>query len=190
MHILSTSIWFCGIIIIQQNNGTIVINTQLTFENLCTYSYIKFLTPKAKNNASKSDFTSQGKPKAQLTDSVKTLEEIEKIKKYFLDRKEYRNYCLFVVGITTGYRIGDLLQLKFSDFFNQDYSYKDEINIFEQKTKKRRKMPITENIKNALDLYTRHDRDFILIDLFLKVKRGKIVHLIVLLQEKSLMIWQ
>ena len=134
MHILSTSVWFCVIIIIQQNNGVIIINTQLTFENLFTYSYkntnenvIKFPTQKAKNNALKSNFTSQGKPKAQPADSVKTLEEIEKIKKYFLDRKEYRNYCLFIVGITTGYRIGDLLQLKFSDFFNQDYSYKDEI---------------------------------------------------------------
>lgn len=197
MHILSTSIWFCGIIIIQQNNGVIIINTQLTFENLYTYSckntnenVIEFSTQKAKNNALKSNFTSQGKSKAQSADSVKTLEEIEKIKKYFLDRKEYRNYCLFIVGITTGYRIGDLLQLKFSDFFNQDYSYKDEINIFEQKTKKRRKMPITENIKNALDLYTRPIEDFILIDMFLKVKRGKIVRLIVLPQEKSLMIWQ
>ena len=120
MHILSTSIWFYSIIIIQQNNGVIIINTQLTFKNLCTYSYkntnqnaIKFPTPKAKNNELKSNFTSQGKPKAQPADSVKTLEEIEKIKKYFLDRKEYRNYCLFIVGITTGYRIGDLLQLKF-----------------------------------------------------------------------------
>ena len=116
MHILSTSIWFCGIIIIQQNNGVIIINTQLTFENLFTYSYkntnrniIEFPIPKAKNNELKSNFTSQGKSKAQPADSVKTLEEIEKIKKYFLDRKEYRNYCLFIIGITTGYRIGDLL---------------------------------------------------------------------------------
>lgn len=57
------------------------------------------------------------KPKPKPADSVKTLEEIEKIKKYFLGRKEYRNYCLFIIGITTGYHISDLLSLKFSDFF-------------------------------------------------------------------------
>ena len=180
MHILSTYIWFCGIIIIQQNDGVIIINTQLTFENLYTYSckntnqnVIKFHTLKTKNNALKCNFTSQGKPKAQPADSVKTLEEIEKIKQYFLDRKEYRNHCLFIVGITTGYRIGDLLQLKFCDFFNQDYSYKDELDIFEQKTKKRRKMPITENIKNALELYIRHDKGFYLDRFVFKSQKGQ-----------------
>ena len=178
IHILTTSIWFCDIIIIQQNDGVIIINVQLTFENLGDYSckinntntaicstkivknsstnIINFPIKPVKNNNLDTNFTSQGKPKAQPADSVKTLEEIEKIKKYFLDRKEYRNYCLFILGITTGYRIGDLLSLRFSHIFNKDYSFQKEIDIFEQKTRKRRKMPIGENIKEAITLYIRN----------------------------------
>lgn len=104
-------------------------------------------------DSSTSLYTSHGKPKATPADSVKTLEEIELIKKYFLDRKEYRNYCLFIVGITTGYRCSDLLSLKFSNFFNEDYSWKLEIDIIEQKTKKRRRIIITDSIKKAINLY-------------------------------------
>ena len=107
----------------------IVINTQLSFENLADYSckntngiIFDFPIKSHKNNTQNLEFTSHGKRKAQAADSVKTLEEIEKIKAYFINRKEYRNYCLFIIGITTGYRCGDLLNLKFSNFFNEDYS--------------------------------------------------------------------
>lgn len=158
----------------------IVIYAQLTFENIGNYScknskenIIDFPVKKAKNNTLKSNFTSQGKPKAQAADSVKTLEEIERIKKYFLDRKKYRDYCLFIVGITTGYRCGDLLSLKFSDFFNQDYSWKREIDIIEQKTKKRRKMPISENIKTAIMLYIRKIGYPYLDEYVFKSQKGK-----------------
>ncbi len=158
----------------------IVIYAQLTFESIGNYScknskenIIDFPVKKAKNNTLKSNFTSQGKPKAQAADSVKTLEEIEKIKKYFLDRKEYRNYCLFIVGITTGYRCGDLLNLKFYDFFNEDYSWKREIDIVEQKTKKRRKMPISENIKTAITLYIRKIGYHNLNEYVFKSQKGK-----------------
>ena len=113
------------------------------------------------------------KPKPKPTDSVKTLEEIEKIKKYFLDRKEYRNYCLFIIGITTGYRISDLLSLKFSDLFDNYYSYKREIDIIEQKTKKRRKMLISENMKTAINLYIKSKGDFLLNEYLFQSRKGK-----------------
>lgn len=195
MHILSTFTWFCDIIIIQQNDGVIIINAQLTFEDLGIYSckinnestaicpikttkngstnIINFPIKPVKNNNLYPNFTSQGKPKAQPADSVKTLEEIEKIKKYFLDRKEYRNYCLFILGITTGYRIGDLLSLKFSHIFNKDYSFQRVIDVFERKTGKRRKMPISENIKEAITLYIRNIGFPSLNDYIFKSQKGE-----------------
>ena len=102
-------------------------NAQISFEyfentkymnikdnNIIEFSKIKEQNAKNKKVPEKttSKFTSLGKLKATAADSVKTLEEIEKIKKYFLDKKEYRNYCLFIVGITTGYRISDILKFK------------------------------------------------------------------------------
>lgn len=118
------------------------------------------------------NFTSQGKPKARAADSVKTKGGLRKIKKYFLDRKQYRNYCLFVVGIATGYRCSDLLRLKFSDFFNDDYSFKKELDIIEQKTRKRRKMPITGNMRNAVKLYAEKSGTLNLDDYVFKSREG------------------
>ena len=113
------------------------------------------------------------KPKPKPADSVKTLEEIEQIKKYFLDRKEYRNYCLFIIGITTGYRISDLLSLKFSDFFEDYKTWKREIDIVEQKTKKRRTIPISDGIKVAINLYTKNRGSFLLHEYLFQSRKGK-----------------
>lgn len=118
-------------------------------------------------------YISSVKPKPQAADSVKTLGEIEKIKKYFLDKKEYRNYCLFIIGITTGYRISDLLNLKFSDIFEDYETWKREINIIEQKTKKRRTMPISENMKTAINLYVKNKGGFLLSEYVFKSQKGK-----------------
>lgn len=163
-------------------------NAQISFEyfentkymnikdnNIIEFSKIKEQNAKNKKVPEKttSKFTSLGKLKATAADSVKTLEEIEKIKKYFLDKKEYRNYCLFIVGITTGYRISDILKLKIKDFFDENYSWKKEIDIIEQKTKKRRKMPITDNIKKAINLYLDHIITFNHETYIFKSQKGK-----------------
>ena len=113
------------------------------------------------------------KPKPKPADSVKTLEEIEQIKKYFLDRKEYRNCCLFIIGITTGYRISDLLSLKFSDFFEDYKTWKREIDIVEQKTKKRRTIPISDGIKTAINLYLKNKGGFLLNEYLFQSRKGK-----------------
>ena len=113
------------------------------------------------------------KPKPKPADSVKTLEEIEQIKKYFLDRKEYRNHCLFIIGITTGYRISDLLSLKFSDFFEDYKTWKREIDIVEQKTKKRRTIPISDGIKTAINLYLKNKGGFLLNEYLFQSRKGK-----------------
>lgn len=87
--------------------------------------------------------------------------------------KEYRNYCLFIIGITTGYRISDLLSLKFSDFFEDYKTWKREIDIVEQKTKKRRTIPISDGIKVAINLYTKNRGSFLLHEYFFQSRKGK-----------------
>lgn len=140
--------------------------TQICFYDLNFESSSKMLDNiikfPVKNSFGIMEIKKLDKPKPKPADSVKTLEEIEKIKKYFLDRREYRNYCLFIIGITTGYRISDLLSLKFSDFFEDYETWKREINIVEQKTKKRRTMPISEGIKTAINLYIKSKGKFLL----------------------------
>lgn len=93
------------------------------------------------------------KPKAQAADSIKTVEEVSLILDYFLSRKQYRNYALFVTGICSAYRISDLLSLKYSDFYNMDGSFKYELDLSEKKTGNRRKMEITKPMQQAISLY-------------------------------------
>lgn len=72
-----------------------------------------------------------------VTSPIRTKEEIEKMKDYYLSKERYRDYTLFVIGINTALRIGDLLNLKWQDVYDtQTRRYKAHIDIYEQKTKK------------------------------------------------------
>jgi integrase len=68
--------------------------------------------------------------------------------KAVLKRKNYRDYLLFVVGINTGLRISDLLQLKVGHTKNS------HIIITEGKTGKIKRFPINSNLRELLDEYT------------------------------------
>ena len=41
---------------------------------------------------------------------IKDLKNIEQMKQYFRDKKEWRNYALFIMGLNTALRISDLLK--------------------------------------------------------------------------------
>jgi integrase len=66
-----------------------------------------------------------------------------------------REYLLISTGCYFGLRIGDLLNLKWEDILN-----KDEFNIIEGKTGKKRKITINRTVKEAIqyaaDTLTRH----------------------------------
>lgn len=77
---------------------------------------------------------------------IRDPEYIRVIKKYLFDRN-YRNYMLFVVGINSGLRISDILQLKVLD------TQKSYFNVVEKKTKKTRRIEMTPQLKRELKQY-------------------------------------
>ena len=81
---------------------------------------------------------------------VEPIRDKNKIKeiKSILKKKSYRNYMIFVLGINTGLRIGDLLSLKVENVKN-----KSHIIIKEQKTSKNKQFLINENLRKELDKY-------------------------------------
>ena len=81
---------------------------------------------------------------------VEPIRDKNKIKeiKNILKKKSYRNYMLFVLGINTGLRIGDLLSLKVEDVKN-----KSHIIIKEQKTSKNKQFLINANLRRELNKY-------------------------------------
>lgn len=95
-------------------------------------------------------------------DPIKSVEDINRISEYFIQRGEYRNNMLFIVGINFGLRISDLLQLRFGNLIDENYCFKTTFPILEKKTKNTRKVAknryisINEAVMEAVTLYLEH----------------------------------
>jgi integrase len=81
---------------------------------------------------------------------IRDKKKIDAIKKYLLGADKIRDYALFVVGINTGLRIADLLNLTWQDVLNEKKRFKDIIYIREKKTGKEKKFLLNENAQEAL----------------------------------------
>jgi integrase len=96
--------------------------------------------------------TSRGINKAEEVEPIKNTKDINKVKQYLLGKRNKRNYMLFVVGINIGLRAGDLLSLKITDVF-QNNKIADNVQIYEEKTKKKRLFELNKSAKEAIRLY-------------------------------------
>lgn len=85
---------------------------------------------------------------------IRNTQDIEAIKQYYLGKKQYRNYALFVLGINTALRISDLLTLEWKDVFDfKRNEWVKYVEIQEQKTDKRNTIFLNHNAVNVLELY-------------------------------------
>ncbi|MCR6514494.1 MAG: site-specific integrase [Clostridium chrysemydis] len=85
---------------------------------------------------------------------IRDRDQIEEMKSELL-KTGFRNYLLFTMGINTGLRVSDILNLKVSDVRN-----KSHITIREKKTSKHKRFYINSNLKNDLDKYIYKMNDF------------------------------
>jgi integrase len=85
--------------------------------------------------------------------TVEPIRDKNKIKlmKVVLKNKSIRNYLLFTLGINTGLRISDLLQLKIKNVSNG--KIKDNIYIRERKTSKEKIFGLNKTAKEAIKEY-------------------------------------
>lgn len=90
-------------------------------------------------------------------DFVQPIREREKIQemKDTLLEGGFRNYMLFNIGINTGLRVSDILNLKVSDVRD-----KTHIQIKEKKTGKSKRFLINSNLKIDIDRYIYNKSDF------------------------------
>lgn len=110
----------------------------------------------------------------EYVEPIRDKKKINDIKK-ILRATTLRNYCLFTLGINSGLRISDLLNLKIEDVMDMKRKIKDRITLREQKTGKVKNFPIADTAKKAIMEYL-ITRDFKLEEpLFLsrKEKKGK-----------------
>lgn len=93
---------------------------------------------------------------------IKNIEDIDRISNYLLENGRYRDNMLFIIGINFGLRISDLLQLRFSQLINDDFSFKRTFPILEKKTRNTRKVQknryitINDAVMDAVTIYLQH----------------------------------
>ena len=88
---------------------------------------------------------------------LKDLNDIKRIRDYYLSKKQYRNHMLFLVGINVGLRVSDLIKLKFGHFIDIEGNFRENIIVTEKKTGKERKIAIGNVAKDAINLYLKHN---------------------------------
>ena len=91
------------------------------------------------------------------SEPIKHKKDIDALKEYFLNRKEYRNYTLITMGLNTALRISDLLLLKWKNVYNEiTNNFYNHIYVIEKKTKKESRIPINPTLQQTLRFYRKH----------------------------------
>lgn len=85
----------------------------------------------------------------EIVEPIRDKRKIESMKKY-LKGQSLRNYLLFVLGINSGLRISDLLNLQVEDVLG-----KERITLKEKKTGKTKDFPISDVCKKAIAEYVK-----------------------------------
>lgn len=87
--------------------------------------------------------------------TVEPIRDEKKIKamKIILKEKNVRDYVLFTLGINTGLRISDLLNLRFYDVLTESGKIKESISIREIKTGKEKVFSINKTAKESIKEY-------------------------------------
>ena len=88
----------------------------------------------------------------KVVEPIRDYSKIQAIKAN-LKRRCPRDYLLFVLGITSGLRISDILKLRVEDVRNKDGSIRDVLRFVEKKTKKPRRLPFSKNTREALQYF-------------------------------------
>jgi len=73
------------------------------------------------------------------SEPIKSLDDINRISQYLIQKKRYRDNMLFIVGINFGLRVSDLRLLRFCNLINDNMTFKDTFPVFEKKTRNTRK---------------------------------------------------
>lgn len=85
---------------------------------------------------------------------LRKKEDIQKMKDYFYNREEWRNYALVIVGLNTALRINDILHIQWKDVYNnKNNCFYSHIHLIEQKTKKEAFIVLNHAVIAALTIY-------------------------------------
>lgn len=99
-----------------------------------------------------------------MVEAFRSMEDIEKVKRRLKLSEDKRLYPMFIIGINTGLRIGDIVKLKVRQFRN-----KSDLLVKEGKTGNKKIIPINDAIKEVIDDYY---KDYNYDDYLFKSQKG------------------
>lgn len=107
------------------------------------------------------------------TQPIKNSRDVKRLRQYFLEKHQVRNYTMVTLALNTSLRIGDLLRLKWGDVYNfRRCQYKEHVSIVEQKTGKCNLIPLNDEAKKALNLLKDTIGDILDCDFIFKSRIG------------------
>ena len=87
------------------------------------------------------------------TEPIRSKKHLKALAAYFLERKQYRNHALLVMGTCTALRISDLLKLQWQEVYHFDqHCFHSHLLLTEQKTGKTKIIALNEQVICALSL--------------------------------------
>ena len=90
------------------------------------------------------------------TQPIKKADDVQRLKEYYLEKKQIRNYTMVTLALNTSLRISDLLHLKWIDVYNfKANKYREHIDLVEQKTGKKNSIALNSEATKALELLKR-----------------------------------
>ncbi len=100
------------------------------------------------------------------TEPIRDQSQLHALADYFLQKGEFRNYTLVVLGTCTALRISDLLGICWSEIYDVERDrFKVHVKITEQKTGKIKLIALNEQAIDALRLYYPHSHsDFVFVN--------------------------
>jgi integrase len=89
----------------------------------------------------------------EQVEPIRDPRKVAAIKKILRDQDHPRNYLLFVMGLNTALRIGDLLSLRVGDVVDEQGKIVEFIHVRERKTGKAKRIKLNQAVQEALKFY-------------------------------------
>jgi len=93
------------------------------------------------------------------TEPIRDKRQLRQMAEYYLQRGQFRNYALIVLGACTALRISDLLRLTWNDVYDERRGdFRSHVTLIESKTKKPKTIALNKQALHALRLCYSHRR--------------------------------